>query len=110
MRRAPHGARGLKFPRDTRLGAVCGRAPHGARGLKCHARCSGLEGVGSRPAWGAWIEIRRAGACKGEGAGRAPHGARGLKFAHEDVVVGLVGRRAPHGARGLKSLLDEAIR
>ena len=34
------------------------RAPHGARGLKYifHAAVAGV--VSSRPAWGAWIEIR----------------------------------------------------
>ena len=33
------------------------RAPHGARGLKCPDP-AGQHGLrGSRPAWGAWIEI-----------------------------------------------------
>ena len=33
-RRAPHGARGLKYAVIHPHGVVAGRAPHGARGLK----------------------------------------------------------------------------
>ena len=33
------------------------RAPHGARGLKYHPLYYRVRYVGSRPAWGAWIEI-----------------------------------------------------
>ncbi len=32
--RAPHGARGLKFPLYFLINPDTGRAPHGARGLK----------------------------------------------------------------------------
>ena len=56
--RAPHGARGLKWQRchDNAL-VDHGRAPHGARGLKfCHPDVN-KSIWGSRPAWGAWIEI-----------------------------------------------------
>ena len=35
-----------------------GRAPHGARGLKFHLGRRPLAGIQSRPARGAWIEIR----------------------------------------------------
>ena len=57
-RRAPYGARGLKYPHEGH-GAVglYGRAPYGARGLKC-ALIEVIEsGSESRPVWGAWIEI-----------------------------------------------------
>ena len=58
MRRAPYGARGLKFL----LGHTSpengpSRAPYGARGLKFvfeQLLCDVFE---SRPVWGAWIEI-----------------------------------------------------
>ena len=39
--------------------------------------------TGSRPAWGAWIEIPDIVFGAGETSGRAPHGARGLKSCQE---------------------------
>ena len=59
MRRAPHGARGLKFLSEKAAAEKAGRAPHGARGLK----------YGLVPAHGYALR-------------RAPHGARGLKSAN----------------------------
>ena len=79
-RRAPHGARGLKYRGKHRIetssqsrpawGAwidMCGskrtgrtaasRAPHGARGLKSSVSVNASCRVKSRPAWGAWIEM-----------------------------------------------------
>ena len=35
-----------------------GRAPHGARGLKSPLADPAFEVDSSRPAWGAWIEIK----------------------------------------------------
>ena len=35
-----------------------GRAPHGARGLKSCKLVGIIQGWKSRPAWGAWIEIK----------------------------------------------------
>ena len=78
--RAPYGARGLKFvilPGDF-VQPVC-RAPYGARGLKFLVGDLALSGSGSRPVWGAWIEICSPGyACRWD-TRRAPYGARGLK-------------------------------
>ena len=57
-RRAPQGARGLKSPVSFINRAWSRRAPQGARGLKCnigHKR-TGIDT--SRPARGAWVEIR----------------------------------------------------
>ena len=38
------------------------RAPHGARGLKYAHGGGGQHPAGSRPAWGAWIEMLTRGA------------------------------------------------
>ena len=79
--RAPHGARGLKYHRESVFIAVCQcRAPHGARGLKFEILVILAIDFVSRPARGAWIEIVIAVYQAHQGAGRAPHGARGLKF------------------------------
>ena len=76
------------------------RAPHGARGLKFFWRGSLLFSGLSRPARGAWIEIRFIGSFGPRCYRRAPHGARGLKFDNHIGCDWLEGR-APHGARGL---------
>ena len=61
--------------------AAQGRAPYGARGLKLFSAVLGLVGCsGSRPVWGAWIEIPPAHMGCHPGSGRAPYGARGLKL------------------------------
>ena len=57
VRRAPHGARGLKLLSFHCLVVSVCRAPHGARGLKYHRTPSSDPTQGSRPARGAWIEI-----------------------------------------------------
>ena len=57
--------------------------------------------VKSRPAWGAWIEIRPMMERPLPVISRAPHGARGLKSVYGDTPAAAVSR-APHGARGLK--------
>ena len=56
-RRAPHGARGLKFGGIKNTVVSISRAPHGARGLKF--LCPGIDfSLGeSRPTRGAWIEM-----------------------------------------------------
>ena len=78
--RAPYGARGLKSRQQAaRSTAVRGRAPYGARGLKCNKRRRRTRLCGSRPVWGAWIEIGSACVYRKQGPGRAPYGARGLK-------------------------------
>ena len=80
VRRAPHGARGLKCHSGRPVEAVkARRAPHGARGLKY-----------------SWSAISH------RAARRAPHGARGLKYINSFNVTGKYNGRAPHGARGLK--------
>ena len=101
-RRAPHGARGLKYSPQASEGVVCRRAPHGARGLKYRLPEACYLRVASRPARGAWIEICISVGRVGDSVGRAPHGARGLKFfqCHPMELKRLC--RAPHGARGLK--------
>ena len=77
--RAPYGARGLKSRRLVKSLGACCRAPYGARGLKFF----NLGGIhldrGSRPVWGAWIEITTAAKITASRKGRAPYGARGLK-------------------------------
>ena len=80
----------------------CCRAPHGARGLKFPEFDGYAYTNESRPARGARIEILMAEAMSFTPPSRAPHGARGLKLLHGDHMTDLDGR-APHGARGLKS-------
>ena len=132
-RRAPRGARGLKFYRGERDTAnLCRRAPRGARGLK-YARApkavaapqsrpargawieiKGLKllshGVQSRPARGAWIEIQFLPVSGRLAFRRAPRGARGLKLGRAVCSVPDRRRRAPRGARGLKSASVRLLR
>ena len=57
------------------------RAPHGARGLKYYLLFfRNLYPTGSRPARGAWIEIKVVRMQTLLTPSRAPHGARGLKL------------------------------
>ena len=77
------------------------RAPHGARGLKCFVYGACCFDFGPRPARGAWIEIPMTQRATRAWAGRAPHGARGLKLWVLLTQLVLM-RRAPHVARGLK--------
>ena len=60
----------------------------------------------SRPARGAWVEIRRFWAAQRIAPSRAPQGARGLKYYHRHRSA-VWRRRAPQGARGLKLHLDK---
>ena len=55
------------------------RAPQGARGLKWHAESEDAGRHWSRPARGAWVEIQYEGQDRSYGHRRAPQGARGLK-------------------------------
>ena len=76
IRRAPCGARGLKFfgpPYSSQKRRS--RAPCGARGLKSSSAAQAARARQSRPMRGAWIEIRaeRAGQ---RGLGVAPHAGR----------------------------------
>ena len=58
IRRAPQGARGLKFCISVFAHAYPCRAPQGARGLKLWCLCPVFSAVSvSRPARGAWVEI-----------------------------------------------------
>ena len=57
QRRAPQGARGLKFAETFAAAAGTGRAPQGARGLKYNMPSQMEHGSKSRPARGAWVEI-----------------------------------------------------
>ena len=103
------------------------RAPQGARGLKYKKLKITSAKRQSRPARGAWVEISYEQSLDVWHLGRAPQGARGLKFLWTPVTDGagrsrpargawveifvnrLKGqpqeRRAPQGARGLKSPL-----
>ena len=102
VRRAPRGARGLKFDAQALLlHADGGRAPRGARGLKSNTAHQREVRDLSRPSRGAWIEILELNAQLLSTTCRAPRGARGLKclwvFASDLAIC-----RAPRGARGLK--------
>ena len=102
-----------------------GRAPQGARGLKSRLlRCIPTRHALSRPARGAWIEIRKRSTTTATSGSRAPQGAHGLKGmacmaagcyplprpargAWIEITVTVTTRdfgagRAPQGARGLK--------
>ena len=57
-----------------------GRSPHGERGLKFHFQQFVGQGLGSLPAWGAWIEISKSVIRTSEVSSRSPHGERGLKL------------------------------
>ena len=80
-RRAPHGARGLKY--DRRRGDGGGNSSRPARGawIEMVPDVEPEPSVSSRPARGAWIEIGINGYATENTLSRAPHGARGLKFA-----------------------------
>ena len=56
-RRAPRGARGLKSLPFLWVVPKYSRAPRGARGLKCFLSANRANNQSSRPARGAWIEI-----------------------------------------------------
>ena len=56
--RAPQGARGLKFMYLPRFFTYCCRAPQGARGLKFDVMGTSDTKTRSRPARGAWVEIK----------------------------------------------------
>ena len=58
-RRAPQGARGLKSRKSNNCGLSCSRAPQGARGLKFSLSSRVQPLPRSRPARGAWVEIRK---------------------------------------------------
>ena len=63
------------------IAVAVGRAPYGARGLKCEQWTDKpIVNDGSRPVWGAWIEIVNSFESNLNFAGRAPYGARGLKY------------------------------
>mgnify|MGYP001629327082 CR=1 FL=1 len=88
--RAPQGARGLKFVKIVFALARPGRAPQGARGLKflCPAHRS-PDTSPSRPARGAWVEIRDDTRGFALRCRRAPQGARGLKRSRILIAVSL---------------------
>ena len=102
-RRAPQGARGLKFLWYFRAGRQSPRS-RPARGawVEITMACTSIRrGTWSRPARGAWVEIYYWIDSMANASCRAPQGARGLKYI---VVLSSVLRqsRAPQGARGLK--------
>ena len=123
--RAPHGARGLKWPSSsTNCTPSQSRAPHGARGLKWLMAVCPERIRKSRPARGAWIEIAADTSAAGSDTSRPARGAwieirchpparcsrrsRPARGAWIEIVIIFLhgcdteGRRAPHGARGLK--------
>ena len=55
--RAPQGARGLKYRKNTINSSLIRRAPQGARGLKFDIVYDRFAAPESRPARGAWVEI-----------------------------------------------------
>ena len=57
LRRAPRGARGLKYGLRDGIPLSPSRAPRGARGLKFNPCNSSNEDKESRPSRGAWIEM-----------------------------------------------------
>ena len=69
--------------------AGCRRAPRGARGLKYRRGDERRQGQGSRPSRGAWVEIRLGGMTAPWARRRAPRGARGLKYL--EVIKGAFG-------------------
>ena len=83
-----------------------------ARGAWIEMRTArrGARQTTSRPARGAWIEIRGKRPCYCCRAGRAPQGARGLKYSAPPINAASVSRRAPQGARGLKSVSIEGVK
>ena len=96
------------------------RAPQGARGLKCRCTAKAAVDIRSRPARGAWIEIKitivdvvkklsrpargawiemlMAWRYMGHQQGRAPQGARGLKFRGTGRIRRTAGSRPARGA------------
>ena len=81
IRRAPQGARGLKyFLWESGSPLSRGRAPQGARGLKSFFNKLHSREHTSRPARGAWVEMGIVTVKRQLPGGRAPQGARGLKF------------------------------
>ena len=132
-RRAPHGARGLKYADDAAVSAIQGRAPHGARGLKYNFQAVHQLVHESRPAWGAWIEISFLLSLAGAATASRPAWGAWIEICGVVRVCRhtLQSRpawgawiemenargedegfscRAPHGARGLKSRWeDEAL-
>ena len=75
------------------------RAPHGARGLKYKVHSDRFSAQRqSRPARGAWIEILGGGLATEETLCRAPHGARGLKSRWQEHLATSEQSRPARGA------------
>ena len=126
-RRAPRGARGLKFKLPPALAGSSCRAPRGARGLKsapatlcsrpewsCPSRGTWIEIIGgwrtasspvrSCPSRGTWIEIppprrRRTDVLS------CPSRGTWIEITMSATGAAADGSRAPRGARGLKFLV-----
>ena len=73
--RAPQGARGLKSIAKGSGSPLLGRAPQGARGLKFHYSAAFIHAPQSRPARGAWVEIRLRYKLQGRRQSRPARGA-----------------------------------
>jgi len=71
----------LKYQAGQLLNLPCRRAPLGARGLKFCVHIVLARVAASRSARSAWIEIATTGASRERVIRRAPLGARGLKSA-----------------------------
>ena len=78
-RRAPQGARGLKFSLSSRVQPLPRSRPARGAWVEISMRQSEQKSYMSRPARGAWVEILRSLPGGGSFYGRAPQGARGLK-------------------------------
>ena len=77
---------------------VMSRAPQGARGLKSKQAGRGFRCAPSRPARGAWVEIKTGWQGLPLRPRRAPQGARGLKFFLASVLLVTLLSRPARGA------------
>ena len=103
LRRAPYGARGLKLAGiDAKLVSQGSRPVWGAW---IEILCVGFSGnvFSSRPVWGAWIEISPA-CLQATGTKRSrPVWGAWIEIQSQAGCRVLAASRAPYGARGLKS-------
>ena len=101
--RAPQGARGLKSAITSGMTLPVRSRPARGAWVEIRSDLSSVFPFASRPARGAWVEIPIAQIyCAYTLSRRAPQGARGLKYLFPASPVAHDARRAPQGARGLK--------
>ena len=90
------------YPGRVKLEPVASRPARGAW-IEIRIRYPWSAQQESRPARGAWIEIALGNLKSLLVGGRAPQGARGLKSGNKCHIQQVHFGRAPQGARGLKS-------